>query len=299
MVSKIVKRTPTKSLRNRNKTHGRRRKSPAKNPAATAAAAVVASLNRSVHTCRRRLIRIFAKLAPTKKTPSPRRSKRGYQILDKPSAAADGDPSLLLLPRSLFAALPPPPPPSARRKTVFLDLDETLVHSTPNIPPERYDFAVTPLIDGEKVDFFVLKRPFVDEFLSFLSRSSFEIVIFTAGIKEYASLVIDRLDPKGLISYRLYRDSCREIDGRFVKDLEIVGRELDRAVIVDDNPCSYQLQPGNAVPVRPFTDDLRDEELKGLMGFFGGFFGSAEDVRDAVRDYLDDLNVGEKSIYSV
>ncbi|GER26010.1 CTD small phosphatase-like protein [Striga asiatica] len=202
MVSKIVKRTPTKSLRNRNKIHGRRRKSPAKSPTA----AVVASINRSIHTCRRRL----------------------------------------------------------------------------------------------KVEFFVLKRPFVDEFLSFLSRSSFEIVIFTAGIEEYASLVIDRLDPKGLISYRLYRDSCREIDGRFVKDLESVGRELDRAVIVDDNPCSYQLQPSNAVPVRPFTDDLGDEELKGLMGFFGGFFDSAEDVRDAVRDYLDDLNVvGEKFIYSV
>ncbi|KAL8540578.1 hypothetical protein ACS0TY_001998 [Phlomoides rotata] len=36
---------------------------------------------------------------------------------------------------------------SPETKTIFLDLDETLVHSTAHIPPEKYDFVVRPVID--------------------------------------------------------------------------------------------------------------------------------------------------------
>ncbi|KAL6542755.1 hypothetical protein OROHE_010275 [Orobanche hederae] len=290
MVSRIVKRTPTKSLKNIKSLpcHHRRRKSPIKNATAAAASVVVASINKSIYTCHRRLIKIFTKLARVatpKKLRTPR--KKGYQILEKNPA----DPPAAVR-RSLFKeriALPPLPSPD--RKTVFLDLDETLVHSTPNIPPAKYDFVVRPLIDGERVEFFVLKRPFVDDFLNFLSQK-FEIVIFTAGIEEYASLVLDRLDRRKLISHRLYRNSCREYDGRFVKDLSEIGRGLDKVVIVDDNPSSYQFQPDNAVPIKPFIDDLGDEELKGLLEFFQRY-DLVEDMRDALKQYLADLN-GEK-----
>nr|GMD06607.1 probable C-terminal domain small phosphatase [Ipomoea batatas] len=162
--------------------------------------------------------------------------------------------------------------------------DETLVHSQPNPPPENYDFVVRPVIDGEIVEFFVLKRPFVDEFLETLSKK-FEIVVFTAGIKEYASLVLDRLDKKGLISHRLYRDSCKEVDGRFVKDLSELGRDMKSVVIVDDNPNSYIFQPRNAIPIRAFTNDMEDGELKRLMEFFDGCDG-VEDMRDAVKGFV-------------
>lgn len=44
------------------------------------------------------------------------------------------------------------------------------MQSKQNPPPGRYDFVVKPVIDGDKVEFFVLKRPFVDELLEFLSK---------------------------------------------------------------------------------------------------------------------------------
>ncbi|GJT26969.1 RNA-directed DNA polymerase, eukaryota, reverse transcriptase zinc-binding domain protein [Tanacetum coccineum] len=112
-----------------------------------------------------------------------------------------------------------------------LILDETLFPSVPANglpPPGGYDFVVRPLLDGERVTFYVVKRPFVDEFLEFLSVSGFEIVVFTAGIEEYASLVLEKLDKKGVISHKLYRDSCKECDGRFVKDLSGLGRDLKK-----------------------------------------------------------------------
>ncbi|KAL0321319.1 UNVERIFIED_CONTAM: putative C-terminal domain small phosphatase [Sesamum radiatum] len=290
MVSKIVKRTPTKSLKNRKNLphhHHRRshKKSPVKN-ASSAASVVVASINKSIYTCHRRLIKIFTKLARIA-TPNKTPRKKGYQILEKvPANSPD-----ITVRKSLFnESITLPPLLSPVKKTIFLDLDETLVHSTATIPPERYDFVVRPVINGEKVEFFVLKRPFVDEFLNFLSKK-FEIVVFTAGIEEYASLVLDRLDWRRLISHRLYRDSCKEVDGRFVKDLSEIGRELNRVVIVDDNPNSYQFQPDNAIPIKPFTDDLGDEELKGLIQFFEGC-EEVEDTRDAVKAYLTDPEAG-------
>lgn len=288
MVSKVAKRTPTKSLKNRKNLpypHRRsRRKTPIKN-AAAAASAVVATFNKSLYTCHRRLIKIFTKLAriaTPKKTPR----KKGYKILEKTLANPPGD--IAAVKRSLFndkIPLPPPLPP--HKGTIFLDLDETLVHSTATVPPERYDFVVRPVIDGEKSEFYVLKRPFVDEFLAYLS-ARFEIVVFTAGIEEYASLVLDRLDWRKLISHRLYRDSCKAIDGRFVKDLGEIGRDLSKALIVDDNPNSYQLQVENAIPIRPFVDDLGDEELMRMIELFEGC-ELVEDLRDFVKVYTDYL----------
>jgi carboxy-terminal domain RNA polymerase II polypeptide A small phosphatase len=102
--------------------------------------------------------------------------------------------------------------------------------------------------------------------------------------------VIDQLDPTGaIIKHRLYRDSCREMEpGRFVKDLSLTGRALDQVVIVDDNPNAYTLQPDNAIPVKPFMDNLWDVELRKVVRFLE-LAGLFEDVRDAVRCYLSDF----------
>ena len=168
-----------------------------------------------------------------------------------------------------------------------------MVHSQPNLPPERYDFVVQPVIDGARVDFYVSKRPFVDEFLEFLSEK-FELVVFTAALEEYASLVVDRLDRKALISHRLYRTSCRETEGKLVKDLNATGRDLRKVVLVDDNPNSYSIQPENAIPIRPFTNDFSDSEVRRLIEFFRRI-DEYEDIREAVTGAL--LKSKEKSDY--
>lgn len=299
MVSRIVKRTPTKSIkdcrRSGSRAHRRPRKSPVKgcvaNSTAPASSSVLASINRSLHSCRRRLVRIFSRLAQIT-TPKSSRRKKGFKILKK--FPNDNEETVAVATESLASACKVlafedvnalPPLDSLTRKTIFLDLDETLVHSKSDPPPEKFDFIVRPLINGESMNFYVLKRPGVDRFLRTISER-FEVVVFTAGLKEYASLVLDRLDPTGeMISYRLYRDSCREMDGKFVKDLSGLGRDLKRVVIVDDNPNAYGFQPENAMPITPFIDNLGDAELGKLMKFFEGCEGF-HDMREAVKLYV-------------
>uniref|UniRef100_A0ACD5TK72 Uncharacterized protein n=1 Tax=Avena sativa TaxID=4498 RepID=A0ACD5TK72_AVESA len=265
----------------------KRRTSPLKSLAA-APAAVASSFDRSVRFCRRRLIKLFSRLAiigsPTKR----RAAAAGFQRLRSSSPST---PSVLSSPhaqrpsRIHAAALPPPSDPG--KKTLFLDLDETLIHSQTDPVPARYDFTVRPVICGQAITFYVCKRPGVDDFLR-AAAEAFEVVIFTAGLEQYASLVLDRLDPAGaLIAHRLYRGACRDDgDGRLVKDLSATGRALSCAIIVDDNPNAYALQPENALPVAPFIDDADDQELQKVMGFLDAAAGF-DDTRDAIRYYKD------------
>ncbi|OWM75370.1 carboxy-terminal domain RNA polymerase II polypeptide A small phosphatase 1-like [Punica granatum] len=306
MVSRIVKRTATKSIkdcrRGGSRVHHRLWKSPIKGcatnstTAAAASTTVLASINSTFSSCRRRLIRIFSKLARITTLKSRRRRRKGFKVLQKIPCHNEEATTGATPPRNLASscktlsfedvnanALPPLASPT--RKTVFLDLDETLVHSKSDPPPEKFDYIVRPVINGERINFYVLKRPGVDRFLQMISEK-FEVVIFTAGLKEYASLVVDRLDPKGtMISHRLYRDSCKEMDGKFVKDLSGLGRDLKRVVIVDDNPNCYGLQQENAMPISPFIDNTGDSELGKLMKFFEGCEGF-DDMREAVKLYV-------------
>lgn len=54
--------------------------------------------------------------------------------------------------------------PPLKRKTLILDLDETLVHSTVK-PVTHHHLIVDVIIDGVPCIFYVIKRPHVDLFL--------------------------------------------------------------------------------------------------------------------------------------
>eukprot|EP01071_Lankesteria_metandrocarpae_P002882 Lankesteria_metandrocarpae@DN2622_c0_g1_i1.p1 len=78
------------------------------------------------------------------------------------------------------------------KKTLVLDLDETLVHSAFK-PVTGHSFVISVEIDGNPQEIYVAKRPGVDEFLKSM-RKLYEIVIFTASLDKYANPVIDALD---------------------------------------------------------------------------------------------------------
>ncbi|CAK7350361.1 unnamed protein product [Dovyalis caffra] len=280
MVSKSLKRSPTKSIKDSG-SHRPRRRHRKKSPGKTTSSAIISTINKTIFTCKRRLSKLFSKLV---RISTPNSRCKGYKILKTGSEYHDLEVEKDTICRALFFNERLPPLISPDKRTVFLDLDETLVHSKADPPPEKFDFVVRPKIDGETMNFYVLKRPGVDAFLEALG-AKYEVVVFTAGLKEYATLVLDRIDPKGLISHRFYRDSCKEVDGKFVKDLSEMGRDLKRVVIVDDNPNCYIYQPGNAIPVKPFINDLGDLELEKLATFFERSH-CFEDMRDAVKEYV-------------
>ncbi|XP_034947953.1 carboxy-terminal domain RNA polymerase II polypeptide A small phosphatase 1 [Chelonus insularis] len=165
-----------------------------------------------------------------------------------------------------FFYLPPVRHQDMHKKCMVIDLDETLVHSSFK-PINNADFVVPVEIDGTVHQVYVLKRPYVDEFLQRMGEL-YECILFTASLAKYADPVADLLDRWGVFRARLFRDSCVFHRGNYVKDLNKLGRDLQQIIIVDNSPASYMFHPDNAVPVASWFDDMTDSELLDLIPFF-------------------------------
>jgi len=158
-----------------------------------------------------------------------------------------------------------------------LDLDETLVHSS--FQPVDCSYSVPIVIDGIRHEVYVLKRPFVDEFLKSVAEH-FELVVFTASLSEYANPVLDVLDQDGVIEHRLFRESCVLHEGQaYVKDLSRLGRKLKDCIIVDNSPLSYLYDPTNAIGCTSWFGDPNDRELLDMCPILNNVLKKAADVR--------------------
>jgi len=172
---------------------------------------------------------------------------------------------LSLEPISEGGLMPPLTHDMMSRKTLVLDLDETLVHSSFK-PIPNPDFIVPVEIEDQVHKVYVAKRPGVDKFMLEMGKH-FEVVVFTASLSKYADPVLDLLDIHKVVRYRLFREACSNYKGNYVKDLNKIGRELKSTIIIDNSPSSYLFHPENAVPVESWFDDENDTELDELIPF--------------------------------
>ena len=108
-----------------------------------------------------------------------------------------------------------------------------------------------------------LVRPFTHYFLQSLYQY-FELVIFTAAMKDYADWIIDKIDKNDLISFRLYRQHTILEGGVYNKDLSKLGRCLMKTLIIDNNQSNFQRQPENGILIKNWYDDPNDIALKEL-----------------------------------
>ena len=168
------------------------------------------------------------------------------------------------------------PPQTSPKKTLVLDLDETLIHSSPTIHGKV--LLSLRFIQNEKSNLLhVLLRPGAKEFINKVAEL-FEIVIFTASQKRYADCIIDRLDPGKFVKHRLYREHCVSTHKGFIKDLSLLGRDLKSVVIVDNSPLAYEWNSDNAIPIETWTYREDDRNLEKVFKFLKELH-QVEDVR--------------------
>lgn len=79
--------------------------------------------------------------------------------------------------------------------------------------------------------------------------------------------ILEKLDPYQYAPYRLYKESTRYIDGKHVKDLSHLNRDLSKVIIMDSNPDAYSLQPENSIAMKPWMGDPNDTELVAMIPF--------------------------------
>ena len=123
------------------------------------------------------------------------------------------------------------PKKTSDKKTLVLDLDETLVHSQFQPFNSPSDIILKIELEDELHDRHVMVRPGVKEFLENMGKI-YEIVIFTASVSKYADPLLDILDKDKNCKYRLFREHCTPINTCYVKEMKKLGRELKDIIIV-------------------------------------------------------------------
>lgn len=178
--------------------------------------------------------------------------------------------------------LPPRKATRSNLPTLVLDLDETLVHCTiEEIADPDHVFPVE--FNGTDYRVYVRVRPHLDRFLTEVA-DMFEVVVFTASQRVYADTLLDIIDPqRRRVKHRLFREACLFVDGNYLKDLNVLGRDLAKTVLVDNSPHAFGYQVDNGIPIESWYDDPSDTELLKLLDFLKRI-RHAEDVRPLVAE---------------
>ncbi|SMY29280.1 unnamed protein product [Zymoseptoria tritici ST99CH_1A5] len=174
--------------------------------------------------------------------------------------------------------------PDTPKKTLIIDLDETLIHSmakggrmsTGHMVEVRLSYPTStsanspPLASGVPILYYVHERPACHEFLRKVAKW-YNLIVFTASVQEYADPVIDWLErERKYFSGRYYRQHCTYRNGAYIKDLAMVEPDLSRVAILDNSPMSYIFHEDNAIPIEGWISDPTDNDLLHLIPFLEG-----------------------------
>lgn len=146
------------------------------------------------------------------------------------------------------------------------------------------------------------KRPGIDYFLSQVGPPLFEVVIFTRETGMTAFPLIDSMDQKGYIMYRLFRDAARyksgfsignplagempKLDPYYQKDLTYLNRDLSKVIMVDCDKRAFEKQPENGLNLEKWDGSSNDTTLYDLAGLLRAIATSnVEDVRPVLQHY--------------
>ena len=174
------------------------------------------------------------------------------------------------------------------KKTLILDLDETLVHSS-FVPFEKNDIILNVDFESVMYNIYVLVRPGAEEFIKKVSKY-YEVIIFTASISKYALPLLDILDHEKRIKYRLTREHCTFLNGIYIKELKKLNRNLNDLIIVDNSPLAYAFDSDNGLPIKTWYDDPNDNELDKIYPLLE-FLSRTNDVRKFINKFVNNNEI--------
>ncbi|KAJ3124047.1 mitochondrial inner membrane protein required for protein import [Nowakowskiella sp. JEL0407] len=157
--------------------------------------------------------------------------------------------------------------PYGRPFTLCVELSDTLAH----------------LEWDKNVGWRIATRSGMKQFLAYLSKF-YEIVIFTNSPGYIAQSLVEVIDPLSFSMYRLYREHTRFKDGKYIKDVSYLNRNPAKVIMLDVKPENVELQPENAIIMKPFKGEKDDKELLKIitvleeLGFLMMYI-NADDVR--------------------
>jgi len=184
---------------------------------------------------------------------------------------------------------------NTKKLLLIFDLDETLIHASQKKLDKDADFKI-----GK---YYVYKRPFVDEFLQ-KCFDQYRIAIWSSADDEYVKEVVAQLVPTKIkLEFIWTRLNCSikivrkplldEFDyggvykeHQWIKPLRRIkqkGIGIKSMLIIDNSPYKVVESRENALIIKSFEGNEKDEELKKLFLFLKKF-NEVQDVRKVDKE---------------
>lgn len=205
---------------------------------------------------------------------------------------------------------------------IVLDIDETLVHSYDNLVSYDYFFTnhrkkfsefhyskkikkldISGMEDPE--DMWTVKRPYVDEFINYVTEVFDYVIIWSAGQKRYVDEIVDFLFTDRMPDAVYSRDFLKTNPyGNTTKPLSKIYKTFGdlnekNTILVDNLPSNFSKQDlGNCIQIHDFEPDVKslvddsynnDTCLRDLCNWFDSiFYRRVKDIR-----HVDKTNIFE------
>ncbi len=154
------------------------------------------------------------------------------------------------------------------KRTLVVELEETLVKT--KFMNEVYKIKI---------------RPEATSLLAKAAELGFEIVVFSVDPAAKVDSVLPSINKQQLVEHRLYQEQCTYKNGKYVKDLSRLNRDLSKVVLLDCNPSSWEYQPENALPVTRFKGKADSQLIEAEILLEQVQKNGIEDVREVLAKY--------------
>lgn len=203
------------------------------------------------------------------------------------------------------------------KKTLILDLDETLVYSSEENNNLNYDHV----FKLEKYNFYTLYRPYLKEFIDFVS-CNFNCIIWTSASEDYAQELVTKIFPnKPIILSKSFSNSYVKISDFQLEDINNYSKikAMDQSqqywkkpminesgvyhikmlkkaikkynlnyknvICIDNDPYKFANAYGNFYAIKDFTGNMNDKELLKFIDLLKEL-ANLKDVRVDKKPYI-------------
>lgn len=171
--------------------------------------------------------------------------------------------------------------------TVVLDLDSTLIHSeedfadfkklgimdNPKLMALRrrlYFLKLSDKSDGQKYDFWGIKRPHLDEFLLFCFNYFKYVIVYSAGTRTYVDELVKTIFKELRMPHLVWSVNDVEFNAqknpekpltKIIQKSGLKGLSLEKIIHIDDNETTFVHNKRNAIHIPPYEPLTTLEEL--------------------------------------
>ena len=133
-------------------------------------------------------------------------------------------------------------------------------------------------------------RPYLKDFLQNISEF-YELLVFSSGIRSYADQIIDFIEnEEKFFDYRLYRENANYYNKSYYLDINKLGRDLKRIVVID-NHFDYE---NNGILIESFIDENENIKNDTILIYLSEMLINIanegyDDIREGLKRYKNEL----------